>query len=645
MTLLAPRGLALLAILVPLVLLYVLKIRRERRKVASTWLWATAQRDLMAKSPFRRLVAQVPLIVQALALAAMAFALARPATRGRAFAGDHVAIVIDASASMSALADPAASGTLTRFDLAKRAAHDVLAALGPGGDALVLEAGRDARLLSPLDRDRVRLAAAVDRASVRDVEGDLGQAVALAVDRLRALGGSRRIVVITDGNLARPAALEGAAVPIELHTVGAPVDNAAIVRVDVRSGKSPSTGAEQVQAFVMLANFGKGPREVYVTMREDNASDVLASRRVVVQPGEKLPMPLEWTPAPGDRKKGLVFEIAPHDAMAVDDVAYGRVPAGDGLPAFLAGTSPWVERALLADPRVELRAGTAAELLASTSVEVDAFVAVAGACPEDVPGGSYLIVNPPPGKCFSTVVGAAITHPEITSWDHTDARMRFLSLDGVHVARANLLEPEGTSQRLVTARQGALVTDASTGGARTVTVVGFDPGESDWPLKASFVLFVRNLLEQARVHRAEGLTGPGRTGEPLRVSVPKGRTSVRVTGPGGEDLDVAVRGGLAVVADTTRAGLYRVSWQGPRAGSTLVPVNLTSAAESDLAPRPLAVRDASVAIMAAGAEPDAHQDHAWLLALFALGLVMFDVWYFTRAPRTSRPRGPERSTA
>src|SRR5262249_54078933 len=100
--LLAPSGLFLLALLVPLVVLYILKIKRNRRRVASTWLWATAQRDLMAKSPFKRFVAQVPLIVQALAIAALAFALARPATRGRAALGDHVAIILDASASMSA---------------------------------------------------------------------------------------------------------------------------------------------------------------------------------------------------------------------------------------------------------------------------------------------------------------------------------------------------------------------------------------------------------------------------------------------------------------------------------------------------------------------------------------------------------------
>src|SRR5262249_12825767 len=160
--------------------------------------------------------------------------------------GDHVAIILDASASMSALAARGDGAPVTRFDLAKRAAHDILSALTPGSDALVLEAAREARLLSPLDRDVVRVGAAVDRAVARDVEGDLGPAVALAVDRLRQLGGARRVVVITDGNLARPAALSSASLPVEVITVGEQVDNAAIVRVDVRSGKSPTTGEEQV---------------------------------------------------------------------------------------------------------------------------------------------------------------------------------------------------------------------------------------------------------------------------------------------------------------------------------------------------------------------------------------------------------------
>jgi hypothetical protein len=650
--LLAPGGLALLALLVPLVVLYILKIQRKRRRVASTWLWATAQRDLMARSPFKRLIVQIPLIVQLLALAALALALARPATRGREFTGDHVAIVIDTSASMSALADPGSGAPTTRLDLARRAARDILSSLAPGSDALVLEAGRDARLLSPLDRDMTRVRAAVDRVAPRDVEGDLGAAVALAVDRLRQLGGARRIVVLTDGNLARPASLSGASLPIEVITVGAPVDNTAIVRVDVRSGADPAQGNEQVQAFLLIANFGRSPREVYVTMREQNASDVLASRRLLLPPGERVPVPLTFHPSAGDYKKGLVFELSPHDAMPVDDIAYGRVPAGDKLPVFLAGASPWIERALASDAMVDLRTGSVAELGTSTSIGLDTFVVVDGACPPAPPGGDLLIVHPPPGRCFGAMVGAGVEHPEITSWDNGDPRMRFLTLDGVHVARANLVEPEGASQKLIGARQGTIAADVSTT-TRTGTLLGFDVGESDWPLKASFVLFVRNLLEQARAHRAHGITGPARAGEPMRVTLPATATRVEAVGPGGEKIEVGQRGGLAVIPDIAHVGFYQISWQGPQAGSALVPANLVSAAESDLTPRPLAVDTAKVTVSAA-AQPDAHNEWTWVLALGALMLIVFDVWYLTRDPRASspvaapavlRPRMPERKGA
>jgi len=99
----APSGLWLLGLLAPLVLLYVLKVRRQRVTVSSTWLWAAAARDIAAKSPFKRLQAQVPLVLELAALCLLAMALARPASRAGHIAGDHVAIVVDTSASMGAL--------------------------------------------------------------------------------------------------------------------------------------------------------------------------------------------------------------------------------------------------------------------------------------------------------------------------------------------------------------------------------------------------------------------------------------------------------------------------------------------------------------------------------------------------------------
>jgi hypothetical protein len=651
--LLSPSGLALLALLVPLIVLYILKVKRRRRAVGSTWLWAVAERDLMAKSPFKRLIAQVPLIVQAIAVLALAFALARPATRGREFTGDHVAIVIDISASMSATAPGPHDAPTTRIALARQAAKDILSSLTPGSDAMILEAGRDARLVAPLDRDIVRVKAAVDRITAEDVEGDLGAAVALAVDRLRQLGGSRRLVVLTDGDLARPASLAGASLPLSVITVGAPIENAAIVRVDVRSGADAALSKEQVQAFLVVGNFGKQPRDVYVTMREHNTSDVLASRRVLVQPGERIPVELNFYPSPGDYRKGLIFEISPHDAMPVDDIAYGRVPAGDKLPVVYAGASPWIERALASDPMIDLHRGKVEDLASDPQVGLDTFVVIEGSCPPNPPGGDLLIVNPPAGRCGGTLVGATLLRPEITSWENGDPRLRFLTLDGVHVARASALKPDGISQELIRTREGTIATDISTT-TRTGTLLGFDVGDSDWPLKASFVLFTRNLLEQARAHRAHGITGPARAGEPMRVSLPATAKSVEVIGPRGEKLEVSQRAGLAVVPNVASVGFYQLAWQGPQAGSMIVPANLTSVAESDLTPRPIKADGDKITLQSAAAEPDAHNEWTWLLALLSLGLIVFDVWYVTRDPRArrpvaspavARPRLPERKSA
>jgi hypothetical protein len=646
MRLLAAGWLWLAALVVPLVVLYILKIRRQRRKVASIWLWAEARRDLLARSPFRRLIWQLPLFLQAVALLLLALAAARPASQSRALGGDHLAILVDTSASMAAV-DP--STGKRRIELAKEAAREMLAALAPGSDALLADAGRDARVVLPPERDVRRLIAAVDTLDARDVEGDLGGALALATSRLRQAAGRRRIVLLTDGNLARPLPPVDPEVPLELVRVGAPVDNAAIVRVDVRAGGEPERS--EVQAFLLLASFAAAPRELYVTMRQENANDLLASRRVVLGPGERLPVVLTFAATPGDAGSGLVFDIAPHDALTVDDVAYGRVPPGRKLPVYVAAAgevSPWLVRALVSDPDAEVRSGTLADLEQKAGdLPPDSLVVLEGACPPHPPGGDVLVVDPPAGACFGAHVGDEVDEPVVTSWEQADPRLRFVGLDGVAVRKARVVEPESQRQALVRTDRGVVAADVSTT-ARFATLLAFDPGETSWPLKASFVLFVRNVLEQARAHRQSGLGGAAVAGEPLRATLPSATRSARVIAPGGEPLTLPVRDGLLVVPEVARVGLHRLEWDEPRPGWTWVPVNLASADESDLLREPDARGQADTTVTTATEVLEEQEDWSWLLALAALAFVVIDVWYLTRKPRratlaSARPQAPERA--
>src|SRR4051812_24749524 len=212
----APSGLWLLGLLGPLVLLYVLKVRRQRVTVSSTWLWAAAARDLAAKSPFKRLQAQVPLVLELAALALLAVALARPASRAGHIAGDHVAIVVDTSASMAALE---ADGR-TRLSHARDAARAVIHALAPGAQAVIIDAGREAHLVSAMDSDVRRLEASLEKLEPSDAEGRMTQAIATASTQLRPYAGNARLAVVSDGALADRDAFASSNLPLELVRVG-----------------------------------------------------------------------------------------------------------------------------------------------------------------------------------------------------------------------------------------------------------------------------------------------------------------------------------------------------------------------------------------------------------------------------------------
>ncbi|HWZ92949.1 MAG TPA: VWA domain-containing protein [Polyangiaceae bacterium] len=638
----APSGLWLLSLLLPLVVLYVLKVRRQRLTVSSTWLWAAAARDVAAKSPFKRLVPQVPLILELLVLALLALSLARPATRGGHIAGDHVAIVVDTSASMAAL-EPDGR---TRLAHALDAASAVIRALGPGAQAVIIDAGRDARVVSAMDSDRRRLEASLAKLEASDAEGRMTQAIATATTQLRPFEKGARLVVVSDGALAERDAFASSHLPIELVRVGEPVDNAAIVRLDLATSEDSSSHREQVQAFAMVENFGLKPRSLYVTLNERNAPEPLASRRIDLGPGERTPVVLSFEPAPGDAGAGLVVELSPHDALVSDDRAYGRVPSGAKLQVVMAPAkgNAWAVRALASDPNVEL-VGTSVAGLPSAGVAPDALVVVDGACPQNLPGADLLFLNPPPGPCGTTVVGPSIDNPIVTSWAEVDPRLRFLSLDGVELRSAHRLEADSPQAALVQSRAGTLIADASTPG-QSATVVGFDVGESNWPLKASFVLFMRNIVELARSHRLRGAEAPARTGEAYSLRVPVEVSEVELETPSGARQKLAARDGLCVIPNLSRAGFYFATYQGKTRGSALFSANLTSERESDLRARDLPrAQGRPVAVHGSRELADAVNDWSWLLAAIALGLLALDVWWVTRRPRSGLiglPLRPER---
>src|SRR5437763_10054520 len=115
-----PAALALLALAIPIIIFYMLRLRRDEAPVSSSMLWRRALLDRTANAPWQRLRRNLLLLLQLLLLLLLVISLARPFLYQEAVATGNLVVVLDASASMQA-ADEV--GGTSRFERARREAN------------------------------------------------------------------------------------------------------------------------------------------------------------------------------------------------------------------------------------------------------------------------------------------------------------------------------------------------------------------------------------------------------------------------------------------------------------------------------------------------------------------------------------------
>lgn len=589
-SLLSASSLAWLGLLAPLILLYVLKRRREERRVGSTLLWELAVRDMRAERPWQRLIPQVSLFLQALILVLGALALARPAGVGQIPSGARIAVVVDTSASMATREEGG-----SRLELARRAALGIARALPPGAEMMIVAGSSDPAVLVPASHD----VAALERAltGLRETGGPaaLDRAVALAAERLREAPAGSHIVVLTD------AAMEGSVhllspVPVEVQTVGTAQANDAIVAIDVRP-RPTEDSPDRAEIFARVARYADDDHDLWITASIEGRG-IVASRRIHASHEHPVSAVLSADLPPDENAAAAVVVVelsstdpaagdvrGANDALAIDDVAVAPSPGARQLPVFLVGAAPSsVRRVLLADDDVQLFATSVAGLAQRRAQDPDApdldgvFVFVGGV-PEEPPAGDSIVFAPTGEAVFGASLGAESHDSRVVSWDEGDPVLRFVRFRDLHVAAFRPITGASAHTLLTLAGGTAMATlsrpDAS------ITLVSFDPDHSDWPDQPSFVVFVRNVLERARERRAEGGIHAGRLGEPLRVPAPDG-SEVVVHGPDGASETALSRGGVAIVPVHALPGVYTAE-VGRRRLHALR--NLLDAAESDIRPR------------------------------------------------------------
>ena len=564
MTLAAPWGLAAAALALPLTLWYVLRARRPRIQVASTFLWRATARSVAAAVPWERFPPDRTYWLVLAAILIGALALARPTIAAPAALGDHTILLLDTSGSMSA--DERGP---TRLELARRDAATLIERMGPGQVVSVLDAGPRARVI----------AAAADRSTAEDAlseitgsggPADVADAFTLAAS-LQRPGEDTVTHLYTDGPVdASVAALAPPGLVVD--GVGSDRPNLAVTRLQALPG-----GAGGAQAFVQVRNLGQTPAPATLVLSLDGAE--VARRDLELGPRDTQDLIVDLgAQSNGD---GVLRATVQHsaaetseaaDALALDDTAVAVLTGPRRVRALVAGPgNVFVESALSAVEGVEVR--TAAAVPQDLS-EVDLLV-VDGLIAPLRPTVPTLLIAPrrPPA---GVVRDGSLELPALTFQDPASELLTDVDLSAVAIAEAQAVTAPALSA-VASGPDGPLLLAGRLGGT-PVVYLPFALGDSNLPLQVAWPVLVANAVTWLA---GPPTTPPATAGTTATIPIPPGVTGAEVAAPGGavRRLDLA-RPQLRV----DLPGIYEIRYEGvpDAAARARLAVNVDPA-ESDLA--------------------------------------------------------------
>lgn len=652
MSLLTPMvgGILLAATLVPLVALYILRLRRTRRVIGSVIGWTRRTEDLRANAPFQRLRLTPLLFVQALLLVLLALAAAQPVLRGLGGGAARVALLIDCSASMRT----ADCDGRSRLEEARvRALARAEALLGAGlfsfgaPEIMVVAFAGTADVRAPLGRSSARVEQAIESIQQTDEATQLGPALELARAHQSGSGDDTtaqtivpmRIEIFSDGKFhdateVAPRASE----TVEWIRIGSETtSNAGFSAAGLeRSAEDPV----RVEAFAALRNYGTQPVSRVVAMRADGKGvavtpDALEVPALVrgdgrVQPGERR---VAFPPFTSGSQRLVEVSSDPGDAFATDDRAWVALRASRPPTVALIGEDASLDALVSALPIgaiTRMDRATADAAIAKEPGWAERFDVVVSVGPSvrDMSRGRWLHFGAPPGlPGLHPLPEPGRDYARTARLDHP--ALRQCNLNELVVRKAHALAAERGWTPLIEGGRAPLALAGRTPGGFAILVT-FEPGDSNWPFQRSFVNFTAQAIDMlaslADVASEESVA----PGDMIRVRLPEGVKAVTVTPPGERAVPLTVRAGEAAWGPARRAGAYRVEWTGSDGvgQSRWVTVNQLDPLECDIA--------AAASVSLGGASVQASSGRAgtldawpWALGL-ALSLLVLEWWIYHR---------------
>jgi hypothetical protein len=472
-----PSGWWWAAIVIPIVLLYILKIRLRRQTVATLLFWDRLFDERKPRAWWQRLRHLLSLLLQLAFVMLVVAALVDPLWSWQKNQQRRVVLVLDNSASMRAVE---ADGR-TRLERAKESARGLVRSLRGTDRMAVLSAGGKSRVVIGMTDHQRSLLAAIDSIPATDGPTEVTSSVA-AAERLLAHEPQGEILVLSDGCFEDLANVQSNK-KVKVYGMGTPLDNVAITRYQVRRSLRDAVG---YQVLFDVTNFSKKDRNcrVELTLGQDLV-DVVP---LELKAGATVTRVLDHT-SPGGGQLTARLDIA--DALATDNTAIAVLPKRVPIPVVLATQGNLFLKGVLESiPLVDLKivAEPPAAAPAGGLLILDRIV------PKQLPAGRVVVVDPQE-SCDAWTLGEKIAQPIVAAVDADSPLTQHVRLDNVLFPGARLLSFTTEAEPLIRdpLEQPLLARLRRAGGDAVVLTCNLEQG--DLPLRIAFPVLMKNTIE------------------------------------------------------------------------------------------------------------------------------------------------------
>lgn len=616
MAFLTPLFLLLGLLAGPIIILYMLRLRRREVMVSSTLLWQKLLRDREANAPWQKLRRNLLLILQLIILAALVFALARPFLPTPSIISGSVVVLLDASASMQAT-DIAP----TRFDAAKAEVAQLINDLSGSSQMTLIKVGQTPTVIAAASSDRTQLQRALDAVQPDPATAAWNAAFALATGAAQGFRDAR-IVIVSDGGI--PADLPPLPVEYIYVPIGESGENLAITALATREMEGG------IQLFASVQNEGLIDQETLLSIDLDGT--LFDSRRLTVPTGSSINA--TWDLPPGTATIEARLSDNEGDFLPLDDVAWAVHEGGVSNRTLLVTEGNlFLEQVFTVLPGVEaFKVPPGSNLLDAAEFDYDLVIFDGVPLPDPPPAADMLIINPQAGGEGGLFSVSGIFSNTVTTRLEESPLLQFVAWDEVDVRQAQRVSAPW-AQTLVAAEGGPLVLIGEQNGHR-IAILTFDLRDSDLPLQIAFPILMANITGWLSPGRAFDAPTGLQPGDPVAVVPGASSTAVLVQKPDGSRWSAEVGEEDLFFTETDTPGLYTVLLRDAAADRPAgsFAVNLFSPAESRILPvESLAIGQTAVETETEG-DVGQRELWPWLLAI-AVAVLIVEWWVHHRGTR------------